>query len=160
MPIPDTEIEPCYIIIFKGSEVAFFIKDPSYHNKLGFYNKKTEVKDLIGLYVNDKGVQVLPQHNVPYPQIFTYDITKGQSDLISVHTILSYMSCNSKVLSALASSKLHTISEGLDGANIKPNPLNSSLTLGKGLRREGGIMRQVYEATINSNGSVFKRNLG
>nr|YP_008965426.1 hypothetical protein [Rhynchosporium secalis]AHC02454.1 hypothetical protein [Rhynchosporium secalis] len=47
---------------------------------------------MLGLYLNNKGVRILPQYDTYYPQTLFYDVNGNKENKISIIAILGYMS--------------------------------------------------------------------
>lgn len=81
-----------FSIAIRGFELSFFMYIHDWHHSSKFFNKGLNWNGFLCLYLNDKGVQILPQHDTYEPQIITYNITEGKLDKHTIHTILTWMS--------------------------------------------------------------------
>lgn len=85
--------EGSFAICVKGTLIGFFVYSPDFHSSiLNFNNKGTSFDGMLGLYVNNKGVRILPQYDTYYPQTLFYDINGNKDNKISIVAILGYMS--------------------------------------------------------------------
>jgi hypothetical protein len=69
--------------------MAFFIYIHDWHHIAKFFNKAASCNGFLCLYLSDKGVQILTQHDTYDPQIITYDMKGGALDKHTINTILT-----------------------------------------------------------------------
>ena len=80
-----------FFIAIRGFDVAFFMYIFDWHHSGKFFNKGSNWNGFFCLYLNDQGVQILPQYNTYEPQIITYNKVGGKFDRHSIHIILTWM---------------------------------------------------------------------
>lgn len=73
----------------RGFDMCFQIYILDFHHKVGFLNKASACNGFLCLYLDDKGVQILPQYNTYEPQIITYNMLGSELDRHSIHTIFT-----------------------------------------------------------------------
>lgn len=117
--------EGSFAICIKGTLIAFFVFSTDFHSASGnFPNKGPNFDGMLGLYVNNKGIRVLPQYDTYYPQALFYDI-KDKANKISITAILGYMSTLS------TSNTVEYVDNKIKFRTGGRNSANSSYLLGK-----------------------------
>ena len=82
-----------FLIATKGIEVAFFIYLQDWHSDAQFGLNHEDYNGLLGLYLNEKGVKIVPQKNNFGPQLRIFNL--DDDNIIhrySIHTIFKFMS--------------------------------------------------------------------
>lgn len=77
----------CYVVFYENN-VDYFEK-----HKVNVNLRCSELKNILGLYVTDKGVEVIPVKNSYFPQIKAYCLT-DERDVFAVNLLCKYYTLN------------------------------------------------------------------
>ena len=81
-----------FIMCVKGGEVAYFYYVKDFHSSRQMSLKSPDFDGLLGIYMDQNEVKILPQHNVFYPQIKIYKLfNTNKSHIFSNHCIQSFI---------------------------------------------------------------------
>lgn len=81
-----------FIILMKDKKIAFFLFKVDWHSNNGFLAKNYMYNGLIGLHLDHKGVQTVPQLNIDAPQGIFYTFLRSRADDLAIHTIYKFLS--------------------------------------------------------------------
>ena len=107
------------MVMGRGTEIAFFLNQPGFHTSHNFWAKPKMFNNLLGLvYLNGK-VEVLPQGNTYYPQMYIYDFNKFDpkidgENIKAIHEIWKYIASHARAPSAVFNGDSNKI-ELIDG---------------------------------------------
>ena len=93
-----SNIEGSYLICIRGDEIAFFTFKEDFHNNMGFGLKDERYDGLLGLYIDESQINMVPQYNNHKPQLYIYKLGRSQEDNNSITAILLHMSCTTMSL--------------------------------------------------------------
>lgn len=108
---------------------------------MGFGLKDEKYDGLLGLYIDEVQINMLPQYNNHKPQLYIYKLGRSQEDNNSITAILKHMSCTKMNLEPSE----HTMrfsnnftdkvclpsDKTLELSNESPNPKSRKVLLGK-----------------------------
>lgn len=113
-----------YNISIRGEEMSFYIYVRDWHSVNGFPLKVPEANGFLCLYVDNKGVHIVPQYNTFKPQVITYSLwSKGAADKHAIHVLMNYIRTTPKVASIGKNLMLKEL-------NNTPNPWSHGHALG------------------------------
>ena len=78
-----------FVMILYHDSIAFFIHQQNFLRGIALINKPDPIHDLVGIYLNDKGIAVVPQSTSRQFNVMPYNIITEKT---SIMTILGYIS--------------------------------------------------------------------
>lgn len=80
-----------FVNLLRGTKISFFIYQPRFHESLYFWIKPDCFKNFLGLVLNKDTIEVLPQKNSYYPQMYLYDLADFSDENIKgIHHIFEF----------------------------------------------------------------------
>lgn len=166
--------ETVFITILRGTQIAFFIYQPNFHESLNFFLKAPVYRNLLALVLHNDLIEILAQKNTYYPQMYIYDFASTSAEQIKgIHNIFKFQQQYSEVPCVVYDSTNNVINivggkirEGLqeslesrDQCDLKIKPdLDSKIKpdLDLKVKAKSGL----WKASIKSKPSVNTSQLG
>lgn len=80
----------CFVVLQRDEKLSFFMYIRDFHCYNNFENKGVNFNGFLGLCVNYKGIQIVPQCNSHIPQMVLYDINTPYGKF-AIHCIFKYL---------------------------------------------------------------------
>lgn len=81
-----------FSIATRGFEISIFMYICDWHTSAKFYNKAADCNGFLCLYVNEHGVQLLPQYDTYEPQVISFNMVGNEFNKHSIHVIFTWIS--------------------------------------------------------------------
>src|SRR5688572_4164524 len=78
-----------FVMVLYHDSIAFFIHQQNFLRSIALINKPDPIHNLVGIYLNDKGIAVVPQSTSRQFNVMPYNIITEKASII---TMLGYIS--------------------------------------------------------------------
>jgi hypothetical protein len=139
--------------------ISFFVYKPGFHSENNMLRKIFCYRDLMGLYVTDYGVKVIPQSNTIHPQVIFYNLTNEQ-DQMCIHIILKYIASCTNVPDIIIEDnqlKLNNSDQNYTMTPLTKNPLDPwGIDKNGNINQKGLLERDVGTQYLNESARMLK----
>jgi hypothetical protein len=141
------------VICVKGNTIAFFLYDQDFHVKNNYHLKGTIFDGLLGLYVDNYNVKILPQVNTFFPQVMAYEFYNNNPiHEKSIHTIFKYMTTCRETPNAI---DMDTINMDTNVISVLDKAKENSLNPVSRIARQSTTNTMGLNLFIGSRGKVL-----
>jgi hypothetical protein len=84
-----------FVYIQKGNYVIFYENNVDYFekNNINLNLRNPDLKNILGLYVTNKGVEIIPVKNSYFPQVKAYNLAE-ERDVFAINVLFRYLTLN------------------------------------------------------------------